>query len=135
MASLLDSHLSHLKRIVQTWAQADEIAIREEWVRENAGTGYVRLRVKLKNGDLFEAAEFFVRQGNRVATRKYRHHWQDASGNLIKRWDNAAHHPELANYPHHVHNGHEDNVIPSQTDITLDIVLQQITAHLQEESV
>ncbi len=30
------------------------------------------------------------------------------------RWDNAAHHPELTNYPHHVHIGHDDLVESSQ---------------------
>lgn len=27
------------------------------------------------------------------------------SGRLIKRWDNAPHHPELDTFPHHLHEG------------------------------
>ncbi len=41
---------------------------------------------------------------------KYRFHWQDEAGRLLKRWDNAAHHPEIPTHPHHVHDGSEENV-------------------------
>ncbi|MCU0285446.1 MAG: DUF6516 family protein [Acidobacteria bacterium] len=32
----------------------------------------------------------------------YSFHWQDKEEKLIARWDNAAHHPEVRTYPHHV---------------------------------
>ena len=35
--------------------------------------------------------------------RKYAYHWQDGGGNLIIRWDNAPHWPDIRTYPHHVH--------------------------------
>lgn len=41
----------------------------------------------------------------------YRHHWQDGSGRLLKRWDNAPHHPEIETFPHHLHDGAEDRVV------------------------
>ena len=34
---------------------------------------------------------------------KYSYHWQTERGKLIKRWDNAPHHPEIATSPHHFH--------------------------------
>jgi hypothetical protein len=34
---------------------------------------------------------------------KYSFHWQDAEGNLKRRWDNAPHYPNLPNAPHHIH--------------------------------
>ena len=43
---------------------------------------------------------------------RYSFHWQDANGQLHKRWDNATHHTELPTYPNHVHNGAEENVLP-----------------------
>lgn len=35
--------------------------------------------------------------------RKYAYHWTDPSGNLICRWDNAAHWPDIITFPHHKH--------------------------------
>ncbi len=34
--------------------------------------------------------------------REYSYHWQK-NNQLIRRWDNAPHHQELSNFPHHVH--------------------------------
>ena len=47
-------------------------------------------------------------------SRKYSYHWQNEQGNLIARWDNAAHWPDVATFPHHVHLGSEDYVIASR---------------------
>ena len=48
--------------------------------------------------------------GDYLEVEKYSFHWQDAVGNLLKRWDNAAHHPEVVTNPHHIHDGAEENV-------------------------
>ena len=36
-------------------------------------------------------------------TFKYAYHWQNREGQLISRWDNSPHWPEVATYPHHKH--------------------------------
>ena len=36
-------------------------------------------------------------------TFKYAYHWQDREGNLICRWDNSPHWPNIVTYPHHKH--------------------------------
>jgi hypothetical protein len=45
---------------------------------------------------------------------KYRHHWQDGNGVLIKRWDNAPHYPAIDTFPHHLHDGAADCVVSHQ---------------------
>ena len=64
--------------------------------------------------------------------RKYSYHWQDRSGKLIMRWDNA---PDWAveTFPHHVHVGKEVTVEPS-FDRTLDQVLNVVRRRLLKES-
>ena len=48
--------------------------------------------------------EYVTRDAEHGVTRlKYSYHWQNAGGDLLKRWDNVKHHPHLANAPHHVH--------------------------------
>jgi hypothetical protein len=45
----------------------------------------------------------------------YAYQYVNASNNLIFRYDNTGHHRklDLHTYPHHKHDGSEDNVIPS----------------------
>jgi hypothetical protein len=58
-----------------------------------------------------EIAEFFIIEQGQAQTIEYRHQWMDSSKQrLHKRWDNAAHHPELPNFPHHVHVGGDKQV-------------------------
>ena len=48
---------------------------------------------------------------------------------LIKRWDNAAHHPEIKTFPHHLHDGAEDSIFP-YTPIALAEILKLIPAQV-----
>lgn len=73
--------------------------------------GYIRYRLTLINDDLLALAERVEVQGGEIIVTKYRHHWQNQAGQLIKRWDNAPHHPHLASFPHHLHDGSEENVV------------------------
>lgn len=83
-------------------------------VREEAqgDRGLWRYRLQFRDGSLLEMFEFFVLESATVKVMKYSFHWQDADGKLLKRWDNAPHHPEISTYPHHLHDGAEDIVIP-----------------------
>jgi hypothetical protein len=70
--------------------------------------------------------EFFEIQSARVKVIKYSFHWQQNNGQLIKRWDNAAHHPEIETYPHHLHDGAEDVVFAYQP-VSFEEILQIIS--------
>jgi len=61
--------------------------------------------------------------------RKYAYHWQDRKGNLIIRWDNSPHYPELKTFPHHKHVG--EKVIES-TETTLEKVLEEIEKWIKQ---
>jgi hypothetical protein len=76
--------------------------------------------------------EFFSIESGQINVVKYSYHWQKEDGQLIKRWDNAAHHPEIITYPHHLHDGSEDFVVDcSHLDIQeiLQIVAEQILSN------
>ena len=55
-------------------------------------------------------------------SRKYSYHWQNEQGNLIARWDNAAHWPDVSTFPHHVHLGSEEYVIASSVRSLGDVM-------------
>lgn len=72
---------------------------------------HYRYRVLLADGSLLELNERLVEMRGVATTTKYRHHWQDRSGRLRKRWDNAPHHPEIPTFPDHLHDGAEEQVV------------------------
>lgn len=86
---------------------------------------HYRYRVLLSDGGLVEMSERLVEIRDRVTTTKYRHHWQDKNGHLLKRWDNAPHHPEIDTFPHHLHDGAEEQVV-SHDAVTGVEILQHI---------
>jgi len=89
---------------------------RWEIIREEAqgDVGLFRYRLTWSDGSLLEMFELFAVVDRTISVRKYSFHWQTQNGNLIKRWDNATHHPEVKTHPYHIHDGLELNVLPCQ---------------------
>jgi len=101
--------------LVRSWANTDD--------------GYIRVRATLSNGDFLEASEYFALQGDRLVTVDYRYQWMDAErAHLRRRWDSTPHHPELQDFPHHIHEGDEAIVIPGKP-----MSLLQLLAVLEDE--
>lgn len=103
--------------------------VREE---DQVNSGLIRYRLTLSDGGLLELSERFRIVGGTVHSLKYRFHWQDSDGNLIARWDNAAHHLSLPTFPHHIHDGGEANIRP-HAQISIADVLAEIGRRLQKE--
>jgi hypothetical protein len=100
-------------------------------LREDAqgDRGLWRYRLTLQDESFVEMFEFFEIQSGQVKVIKYSFHWQRNDGQLIKRWDNAAHHPEIETYPHHLHDGAEDVVFAYQP-VSFEEILQIISDHV-----
>jgi hypothetical protein len=71
--------------------------------------------------------EQLVVQHYALVKSRYSYHYQQASGELIFRYDNAPHHPDLLNYPHHKHIG--EQIVSAQAPDLSD-VLKEIDAIL-----
>lgn len=113
-------YLTYLKALILVNTEiADRAIIREE-VQEDIGM--FRYRLTLRDGSLLELFERFQIVNAQVVVGKYRYHWQDLEGRLRKRWDCAAHHPEVPTFPHHVHDGEEATVRPHHAVTTKDIL-------------
>jgi len=87
----------------------------------------------MADGGLLEIAEFFVLEANAIVVGNYKFHWQDPQGRLIKRWDNAPHHPKVEGFPHHLHDGSEENVMPGVSNIDTEMALQLISQYLTDQ--
>ncbi len=88
-------------QIIRSWANTDD--------------GYIRIRARLTNDDFIEAAEYFAARGEKLITVDYRYHWTNYTKQVLRRrWDSTPDHPELENFPYHVHVGNEETVIPGE---------------------
>ena len=74
---------------------------------------YIRARLTLSDGSFLEFSEY-IEKGleNDIQITDYSYHWMDEDGKMLRRWDNANHFPKLKNFPHHIHNGETDEVVP-----------------------
>lgn len=82
----------------------------------------------MSDGTMLEMFERFRSAGQTVEVIKYSFHWQDARGNLIRRWDNAPHHPEVETHPDHVHVGQKVRVRPSEM-----MEAEKVLSYVQEK--
>jgi hypothetical protein len=53
---------------------------------------------------------------------KYRYHLQTPDGQLVSRWDNAPHHPDVATFPHHRHD--DQGEVCSSSSMTVPTALE-----------
>lgn len=76
--------------------------------------GFVRGELDFVDGSLLHFREF-VDVEIEVDRLMYVYQYMDTARNLVFRYDNTGHHKELGlpTYPHHKHEGSEDNVVPS----------------------
>lgn len=93
--------------------------IREEAQGDN---GVLRYRLLLRNQDLLDIFERFVIVNGQVTVARYSYHWQRSTQEFIKRWDNAPHYPNLTTYPHHLHDGDENHVLPHSSIKITDVL-------------
>jgi len=97
-------------------------------VREKATLtdGHLRARLCLTDSSLLEFSEYVQRSPKgQVNVVTYSYHWADAHGDLIRRWDNTPHFPDLPGFPHHIHDGRTGTVDPGEL-VSISAVLDRI---------
>lgn len=63
----------------------------------------LRIRLRFKNGALLKINEAIIVENSALKTLVYRYHLQGADNQLLFRYDNTPHFPDLPSYPHHKH--------------------------------
>ena len=124
----IDEYLDSVKERLLTDKAVSSLHI----IRERVTTmdGHLRARLTLSDDSQIEFSEYVQRSPEgeiRVVT--YSYHWANASGNLIQRWDNTPHHPDLAGFPHHIHVGRQDTPFAGQP-VSIFAVLDEVTRRL-----
>jgi hypothetical protein len=82
--------------------------------------GRIAGRLRFYDGSILEFREEFRVRNRKIMKVIYAYHYQRADGSLVFRYDNAPHHPELQNFPCHVHIG--DHVEPADPPDLHDVL-------------
>lgn len=92
-------------------------------------------RLRFWDGSLFEFVETVEQRGALVDKTEYAYHYQNAGNNLVFRYDNSPHHPEISTHPHHKHVGiqaGQNERLEAAHTPHLGDVLREIERYLQE---
>jgi hypothetical protein len=129
---MIEAYLRRLDALLGTSALVHDVEIVRRSIRDTEfeKVFHYRYRVLLANGDLIEMTERAIEVQGSLEVSKYRHHWQDRNGLLIKRWDNAPHYRAIDTFPHHLHDGAEDHVVSHPATMGLE-VLQHILEEIE----
>jgi hypothetical protein len=110
----------------------DPIVTRFHTVRERRTLvdGHLRARLELGDGSQVEFSEYVqCSPAGEIAVVTYSYHWADAGNQLIKRWDNTPHFPDLPGFPDHIHDGATGQVTSGQP-MSIFAVLAEIASVL-----
>ena len=115
-------YLLYIRSVILLADQVQHWQIMREEAQGN--TGLLRYRLFLQNDDLLDIFERFTVEHGKTLITRYSYHWQRANQQVVKRWDNAPHYPTITTYPHHLHDGDENNVLPHPSiKLTDDLTL------------
>ena len=128
----LQRYLNKLYAIIES---RREIEVERLFIDESVPgqDGMIEGRLRFWDGSLLEFVEILTTQDLVLIKTDYTYHYQSGEGQLIFRYDNAPHHPEINTYPHHKHGVHPrtcgEFIEPALPPHLAD-VLQEVDQHL-----
>ena len=88
----------------------------------------LKLRLRFYFKYLLSISEALIAIDNQVMAIDYRYHFQDEQNNLIFRYDNTPHFPDLPSFPHHKH---LPNRVISCQQPNITLVMQDVMEFLE----
>ena len=101
LLDLLSQYLEELEAAVRELENVYVESYEEEILAANRVN--LRIRVRFQTGYLLELNEAAIVEAGHVKHLSYRYHFQDRENNLVFRYDNTPHFPDLKSFPHHKH--------------------------------
>jgi hypothetical protein len=110
---MIEAYLRQIDELLSASPMVSDVEILRRSIRDTEFERVLnyRYRVMLADGGFVEMTERVLEARGVLEVTRFRHHWQDGNGRLIKRWDNAPHHPEVDTFPNHLHDRAEDRVV------------------------
>ena len=85
----------------------------------------LKIRIRFTDESLLEISEAVVVQGRDIETLGYRYHLQDSRQQLVFRYDDTPHFPNLATFPHHKHL--PDDVLAARKPELLEVIAETVS--------
>lgn len=106
---MIHQYIRELEQFIEAREEIIDLEIIRHSIRETEFETILIYRYKLLLDDksIIELTERLIEKNKQLNRTKYSYHWQTEQGSLIKRWDNAPHHPEITTTPHHLHTNKE----------------------------
>jgi hypothetical protein len=85
--------------------------------------GFIRGKINYRDDSVLHLREFVYVEIS-VDRKMYSYQYMNAQNDLIFRYDNTEHHRKLnlPNFPHHKHDGSENNVVSSNAPFLADVL-------------
>lgn len=115
---ILSRYLEDIEAVVKRLEGAYVERYEEEILASNRIS--VRIRIRFITGYLFELNEAAIVEANQFRRLNYRYHFQDRQNNLVFRYDNTPHFPDLESFPHHKHL--RNNVVSSEEPSVIKVI-------------
>ena len=115
---------SYLTRLYDAIISRGDVEI--EWLvfdSQARARGSIEGRLRFYDGSLLEFDEVVIWRDAQMVKLRYVYHYQNAAGDLVFRYDNAPHYPDIVTYPHHKYKGVE---VESTQPPDLSEVLREI---------
>jgi len=105
---LLDVLIRYLEDIESAVCKLSDVYV-EQYEEEHLTPDRVNLRIRIRfaKGYLLELNEANIVEHGNIKHLGYRYHFQDEKNELIFRYDNTPHYPNLKSFPHHKHSSRE----------------------------
>jgi hypothetical protein len=122
---ILKSYLQSLLEFIEICPVIENVdIIRHDYhINESEEILLYRLKVDFSDRSSLEIFERLVCINNYSERTKYSYQWQNSNNELLGRWDNAPHHPEISTHPHHHHS-------PGQTVESSELSGIEILEHI-----
>jgi hypothetical protein len=120
---MIDAYFTQLEQMLLTFPNIRSYTLKKKVY--NIKQGYIQGSIMFESGCRLDFVE--VKQTDRQAKIKYRYHYMAPNQQLVFRYDNAPHHPNLSTFPHHKHlqTGEQESEEPTLEDVLLEIAQRE----------
>ncbi len=118
---LIENYFQQLREVIESCTLVQSFNLIPE--KRGESEGFISGVINLTDGSILYLREF-INVETTISREMYSYQYMDVSKNLIFRYDNVEHHKKLnlPNYPHHKHDGSEENVISSNAPMLADVL-------------
>lgn len=114
----------YLSRLQNTILSRQEIEIEAIEILDRSDrpgqTSEFYARLRFYDGSELYVVEKLIVERYTIIRSRYSYQYQQANGDLILRYDNVPHHPDIETHPHHKHIG--DDVVAAQPPDLSDVL-------------